>query len=208
MGTNQAVKEIEVDDAMVVAAATDINAVLSPKPLLDLKKPGEKLQKEIEELFPNIIKGDALSGETWVTLIALGWKATEAPKIEKQAPTSPAIPKAVPATKAQPTSAKAVKASRMPHKASKPVKAASVPAKPAKPSKKAAKTVGRMESIAVVLRKGSVTDDQVARMANEIYVKRGGKSNEKASASFYGFAKQILRALNLILIKDGKISLT
>ncbi len=77
------VKEIEVNDEMVVAAATDINAVLAPKPLLDLEKPGEELQKEIEELFPNIMKEDALSKETWATLIALGWKVAKPPKVEK-----------------------------------------------------------------------------------------------------------------------------
>jgi len=77
------VEEIEVNDEMVVAAATDINTVLAPNPLLDLEKPGEELQKEIEELFPNIMKGDALSKETWTTLTALGWKAAEPPKVEK-----------------------------------------------------------------------------------------------------------------------------
>jgi hypothetical protein len=83
------VEEIEVNDEMVVAAATDINMVLAPNPLLDLEKPGEELQKEIEELFPNIMKGDALSKETWTTLTALGWKATEPPKIEKPKSSKP-----------------------------------------------------------------------------------------------------------------------
>jgi hypothetical protein len=108
MGTKQTTKEIEVDDAMVVAAATDINTVLSPKPLLDLEKAGEELQKEIEELFPNIVKGDALSKETWATLIALGWRAVEAPKIEK-----PKSSKPVKATK-EPKAVKEPKAAKEP----------------------------------------------------------------------------------------------
>lgn len=82
-------EEVEVNDEMVVAAATDINTVLAPNPLLDLEKPGEELQKEIEELFPNIMKGDALSKETWTTLTALGWKVAEPPKIEKPKASKP-----------------------------------------------------------------------------------------------------------------------
>lgn len=82
-------EEIEVNDEMVLAAATDINTVLAPNPLLDLEKPGEELQKEVEELFPNIMKDDALSKETWTTLAALGWKAAEAPKIEKPKASKP-----------------------------------------------------------------------------------------------------------------------
>lgn len=99
-------EEVEVNDEMVVAAATDINTVLAPNPLLDLEKPGEELQNEIEELFPNIMKGDALSKETWTTLIALGWKAAEPPKVEKpksskpkKAPKAPKAPKEPKATK-------------------------------------------------------------------------------------------------------------
>lgn len=92
------VEEIEVNDEMVVAAATDINAVLAPKPLLDLEKPGEELQKEIEELFPNIMKEDALSKETWATLIALGWKVAKPAKAA--VPAKPAI-KSVKTNKAQ-----------------------------------------------------------------------------------------------------------
>ena len=68
------IEDIEVDDAMIVAAATDINAILKPNPLLDLEKSGEELQKDVEELFPNIVKGDTLSKETWITLMALGWE--------------------------------------------------------------------------------------------------------------------------------------
>ena len=101
MGTKQVAEEIEVNDEMVVAAATDINTVLAPKPPLDLKKPGEELQKDVEELFPNIMKGDPLSEETWVTLIALGWKAAEAPKIERPKSSKPVKePKAPKAPKA------------------------------------------------------------------------------------------------------------
>jgi len=72
-----AVEELEVDDKMVVAAATDINKVLAPNPLLDLAKPGEDLQKDVEELFPNIIAADKLSAKTWDILKALGWKGVE-----------------------------------------------------------------------------------------------------------------------------------
>jgi hypothetical protein len=101
MGTKQVAEEIEVTDEMVVAAATDINAVLKPDPLLDLKKPGEELQKDVEELFDNIMKGDSLSEETWVTLIALGWKTAEAPKIERPKSSKPVKePKAHKAPKA------------------------------------------------------------------------------------------------------------
>jgi len=101
------VEEIEVNDEMVVAAATDINAVLKPEPLLDLKKPGEELQKDVEELFPSIMKGDALSKETWEILTALGWEAAEAPKIEKPKVIKPAN---TPKAKVE----KAVKASKTP----------------------------------------------------------------------------------------------
>lgn len=81
MSEKQVVEEIEVNDEMVVAAATDINEVLKPEPLLDLEKPGEELQKEIEELFGDIRKGDVLSKETWKTLKGLGW-VEEKPKAE------------------------------------------------------------------------------------------------------------------------------
>lgn len=69
------IDEIEVDDEMVVAAATNINEVLSPNPLLDLEKPGEELQCDIEELFENILEEDPLSEDTWNILKALGWKS-------------------------------------------------------------------------------------------------------------------------------------
>lgn len=98
-------EEVEVNDEMVVAAATDINTVLAPNPLLDLEKPGEELQKEIEELFPNIMKGDALSKETWTTLTALGWKVAEPPKIER--------PKSSKTPSAPTKTSKAVKYSRL-----------------------------------------------------------------------------------------------
>jgi hypothetical protein len=82
-----AAKELEVDDKMVVAAAADINKVLAPNPLLDLEKPCEELQKEVEELFPNIVAGDKLSAGTWDILKALGWKPADAPAASvKQSP--------------------------------------------------------------------------------------------------------------------------
>ena len=94
------VEEIEVNDEMVVAAATDINNVLTPNPLLDLKKPGEELQKDVEELFESIMEGDALSKETWKTLIALGWKAAPAPKVERPKSSKPEKPPKAKAEKA------------------------------------------------------------------------------------------------------------
>lgn len=94
------IDEIEVNDEMVVAAAADINNVLTLNPPFDLKKPGEELQKDVEELFPNLVSSDALSEETWITLKALGWNEVETPKkeaealkVEKQTPPKPA-PKA------------------------------------------------------------------------------------------------------------------
>jgi hypothetical protein len=81
---NKPIDEIEVDDEMVLAAAKDINETLKPNPLLDLEKAGEELQKEIEDLFDNILEGDKLSEDTWKILKALGWKSAESPKIEKQ----------------------------------------------------------------------------------------------------------------------------
>lgn len=68
-------RKIEVDDAMVLAAAKDINDTLKPDPLLDLDKPGEKLREDVEELFPDIVADDPLSDKTWTTLKALGIKA-------------------------------------------------------------------------------------------------------------------------------------
>lgn len=70
------IDEIEVDDEMVLAAAKDINDRLEPNPLLDLEKPGEELQKDVEELFEGIIEGDKLSDDTWKILKALGWKSS------------------------------------------------------------------------------------------------------------------------------------
>ena len=92
MGAKRA-EEIEVNDEMVAKAASDINEVLKPDPLLDLKKPGEELQKEVEELFPHIRKGDKLAIDTWVTLEALGW--------EQAKPEKPAIAPAVTPDKAK-----------------------------------------------------------------------------------------------------------
>jgi hypothetical protein len=83
--TAQEAKELEVDDKMVVAAAADINKVLAPNPLLDLEKPGEELQKEVEELFPNIVAGDKLAAKTWDILKALGWKPADTAADEKAA---------------------------------------------------------------------------------------------------------------------------
>jgi len=153
MGTKQTTKKIEVDDKMVVAAATDINTVLKPNPLLDLEKAGEELQKDVEELFPNIIKGDALSGGTWVTLKALGWVAVEAPKVEKpKATKAPAVAK-TPATPKAP-------------KVAKPV----VPAKP---------HYSRHQSIIEVLgavEKGTAIAEQaIADKSDALYVKTAGK---------------------------------
>lgn len=97
---NKPIEEIEVDDEMVVAAAADINNVLTLNPPFDLTKPGEELQKDVEEMFPDFVSTDAFSEETWITLKALGWKEAEtpkkeieAPKAEKQTPPKPA-PKA------------------------------------------------------------------------------------------------------------------
>lgn len=85
----QEAKELEVDDKMVVTAASDINKVLAPNPPLDLEKPGEELQKDVEELFPNIVADDKLSTETWNILKALGWKPADAPVDEKPVTQSP-----------------------------------------------------------------------------------------------------------------------
>jgi hypothetical protein len=95
-----AVEELEVDDKMVVAAATDINKVLAPNPPLDLTKPGEDLQKDVEELFPNIIAADKLAAKTWDILKALGWKGVEPepPKSKKPAKVTAVTPLAALAT--------------------------------------------------------------------------------------------------------------
>lgn len=144
------VKEIEVNDKMVVAAAMDINTVLAPNPLLDLEKPGEELQKEIEELFPNIMEGDALTKETWTTLIALGWKAAEAPKIEKP------------------------KASK-PEKVAKEPKAAKVPKVP-----KESKGPGVIATIVEVLKKGKpVTKEAILAILVKRFPDRSAESMGK-----------------------------
>jgi hypothetical protein len=150
MGTKQTAKEIEVDDKMVVAAAGDINTVLAPKPLLDLEKPGEELQKEIEELFPNIVKGDKLTKATWTTLIALGWKAVPAPKVEK--------PK-VPAVAKTPAVAKAPKVAK--------------PVVPAKPHYSRHQSV--IEVLGAVEKGTAIAEQAIADKSDALYVKTAGK---------------------------------
>jgi hypothetical protein len=89
-----AVEELKVDDKMVVEVAADINKVLAPNPLLDLARPGKVLQKDVKELFPNIIATDKLAAKTWDILKALGWKDTtpELPKSKKSAKVVPVTP--------------------------------------------------------------------------------------------------------------------
>ena len=209
MATKPTTKEIEVDDAMVVAAATDINTVLKPNPLLDLEKAGEELQKDVEELFDNIMKEDALSKETWVTLIALGWKTANAPKIEKPKAILVKTPqKASKEVQAHqnPAPTKAVKASTMSHKASKADKA-SLPPKAAKPAKKGTKTVGRMGAVGLVLAVGAVKKNTIATQADKLYVKSGGKSNIKTATMFYYFARQLLQAMGMWKEENGVVTI-
>lgn len=55
-------------------AATDINAVLKPNPLLNLKLDEEALSLELKALLPEIKDDDDLQLATWKTLKGLGWR--------------------------------------------------------------------------------------------------------------------------------------
>ena len=150
MSKKQAAEEIEVTDEMVVAAATDINNTLTPKPLLDLKKPGEELQKDVEELFPNIMKGDALSKGTWTTLIALGWEVAKPEKVEK------------PKTAKAPTVAKVTKVPKV-----------EKPATPAKHHYSRHQSV--IEVLGAVEKGTAIAEQAIADKSDALYVKTVGK---------------------------------
>ncbi len=67
----------------LIAAAEDINATLSPKPLLDITLEEEPLAKELTEMIPDLQKDDNLSLKTWKTLKELTPKAAKEPKAAK-----------------------------------------------------------------------------------------------------------------------------
>ena len=165
--------ELEVTDEMVVALANDINDVLKPDPPLDLEKPGEELQKEVEDLFDDIQEGDLLSEESWKVLKALGWGTPKLLNDQKQK------------LDEVKESVKTLKLEKQKEK----------------------NKISRMESIAIILKQNAVNESEVAELANAEYVKNGGISNNKASASFWGFAKSILKALDIISFENGKVIL-
>jgi len=74
MSTKPAKKKTPYQDA-----ASDINAVLKPDPLLDVKANESAIKAELVELLPSIKEGDDLVLSTWKTLKVLGWKETKTP---------------------------------------------------------------------------------------------------------------------------------
>ena len=70
-------------------AAIDVNAVLTPEPLLDVTADEAAIGADLKELLPSINKGDTLTPATWVALKALGWegKASKEEKVVKSTKT-------------------------------------------------------------------------------------------------------------------------
>jgi len=160
-------------------AAIDINTVLQPDPPIDITGDEATIKVEVVELLSNIRKGDALTTATWKTLKSLGWKDTT-------------------------------------EKVEKPIKAKTVEVK-AKPKAKVEKTaekkplvvqtkIGRMELTGRVLATGMHKEEDVPIKADALYVKNGGKSNVELSKLFFSDACKLLRGLDILIEKNGKVS--
>jgi len=160
-------------------AAIDINAVLTPDPPIDVKTDEDSIKKELVELLSNIKKGDTLTPATWKTLKSLGWKDTTE-KVEKLVETETAV-KAKPEAKA-----KKAKATKTPVVRTK---------------------IGRMETLGKVLASGTYKEEDVITKADALYVKNDGKTNITLFTSLYSDARSLLRGLNILEEKNGKVSI-
>lgn len=86
MGTKNKVTETTEKKAKlsaIAAAAAEINAKLTPDPLLDLTAGDKQLTKDLVEIIPSIQPDDDLTPATKKVLTGLGWGKKTEKKIEK-----------------------------------------------------------------------------------------------------------------------------
>ena len=191
----------------LVSAAKDMNEVMGLDPEIDLDLEDEELQKEIlknADAGEDGVKAeDNLEDATWNTLAELGF-VIDKDKVEPEAATPDQAEKAPKAGKEKAEKIKEEKAPKIKEEKApkvKKVKKEKAPKVKKEKTPKYLREYSVVDAVAKAGKKGK-SFEEIAELANSMYVKQGGSDNVKQSLHVVKIGIKFLARSGVAILKD------
>jgi len=188
----------------LVSAAKDMNEVMGLDPEIDLDLEDEELQKEIlknADAGEDGVKAeDNLEDATWNTLAELGF-VIDKDKVEPEAATPDQAEKAPKAGKEKAEKVKKEKAPKVKEEKAPKVKEEKAPKVKKEKTPKYLREYSVVDAVVKAGKKGK-SFEEIAELANSMYVKQGGSDNVKQSLHVVKIGIKFLARSGVAILKD------